>query len=278
MLNRSVTGWCFILAVAAATAGSYGEARAAGFRRPPKPQLKTASIDGTISKVAGGIIYASNDKDQQPWTIELEQDTKVLVTGTAKLDFLKKGLLVKVDAQPDDKGLIKDKVSKLTIVTASTEDQPVMPDLGGKPKGKPGKPASSGDFKGTVGMIVGVHAGKLGLKIEKKVSEVEVAEDAKVEVSVDILTWVAKGDRIQATGMANPKTPGYCLAKSVSVTLSEPLTSGRKKAAKTDAKPADKDATAPKADSSSKSPFNVDDPSAKKKKKPADKPAPDDSK
>ena len=177
--------------------------------------------------------------------------------------------MVKINAQPDDKGLIKDKVSKLIIVTPTTEDQPMLPDLGGKPKGKPAKPApraSADDFKGAVGMIVGVHPGKLSIKIEKKLSEVELAEDAKVEVSVDIVTWAAKGDKIHAAGLLNPRSPGLCLAKDVSITLSEPLTSGRKRSAVAKAD------TAAKTDSADKA-ATGDAASTKKKdakKKPAD--------
>jgi len=264
MLIRNVAVSCIVVAMAGVAALFLGEARGAGIRWL-RPQLRNVSIDGTIEKVASGAIYAVNDKDQQQWAIETGLDTKILVTGTALPDFLKKGLLVQIDAQPDEKGIIKDKLSKLTIVTPATEGQAMLPDIGGKPKGKPGKPApfaASGDFKGTVAMIVGIHAQKLSLKIDKKLSEVELADDATINVSVDILTWAAKGDKIQVTGLSNPKNPGFCLAKDVSITLAQPLTRGKKKvaAAKSEATSTDKAAA------TDKSAASGDDATPQKKK------------
>ena len=207
-----------------------------GGRRQQNPQNpRQISIDGTVQKIASGVIYASDDKDQSTWAITAMPTTKVLVTGTATLDFLRKGLLVQISAKPDEKGLIKDKVSDLTIVTLGTVGQSAAPDMGTAPKGKPGKkpakpaPTTDSASGGTVGSIVAVHGQKISVKIDKKLSEIELTDDAKVNISVDIVAWAAKGDKIQVKGVPNPRKPGLCIAENVLITLSEPLTSGKKK-------------------------------------------------
>jgi hypothetical protein len=242
--------------------------------RPPK--LNPVTIDGTIERVVPGMILAVNDKDQRQWAITPERTTKILVVGTATLDFLKPKMLVQFNAQVDEKGVVKDKLGDLTIVTAATANQPAPPPTKskGKTPGKPDKksdpPAAADTSGGKVGSIMGVHGHKLSVKAGGKLMQIELTEEAKINISVDIAAWAAKGDKIQAKGKSASNNPGICYAEEVTITLAEPLTSGKKKivAPKTDADSTAKAASTKKSDTADSSADSGDDAKPKKKKKP----------
>jgi hypothetical protein len=175
--------------------------------------------------------------------------------------------------------VVKDKVGELTVVTADTANQPVAPPAkgkGGSKSAKAEKPAPAEDSGGRVGLIMGVHGHKVSVKAGGKMLQFELTEDAKINISVDIVAWAAKGDKIQVKGKSISTRPGLCYADELTITLAEPLTSGKKKIApKADADSASK-AAAPK--KSAAADFSADlggDTKPKKKKKPAgDEPAP----
>jgi len=248
-----------------------------GAQRWRTPKLNPVTIDGTVERVSPGMILAVNDKDQRQWVIGPERTTKIFVTGTATLDFLRPKMLVQFNAPVDEKGAVKDKVAELTIVTAATANQSAPPPakIKGKTPGKPDKksdpPAATDESGGKVGSIMGVHGHKLSVKAGGKLMQIELTEEAKINISVDIAAWAAKGDKIQAKGKSASNNPGVCYAEEVTITLAEPLTSGKKKivAPKTDAGSTAKAASTKKSDAADVSADNGDDAKPKKKKKPA---------
>ena len=260
------------LILAALAADSQGAQR----WRPPKPT--PVAIDGTVEGVGRGMIWAVNDMDQRPWAIAPEPTTKILVTGTATIDFLKPKMLAQFNAQVDEKGVVKDKVGELTIVTPGTANQPAPAPTKGKNGGKPAKtekPAASEESASKVGSVMGVHGHKVSVKAGGHMLQFELTEEAKINISVDFVAWAAKGDKIQAKGKSIPTSRGICYAEEVTITLAEPLTGGKKKVApaKTDADSANKPAANKKSDAADLSADMGDDAKPKKKKK---KPAGDD--
>ena len=103
-----------------------GRAQLYRLRRRP---VQSIPIEGKVIKATRAQIAMVEDKGNKPWLVTLLPVTKILVSGTAKLDYLKAGLIIEFKADFDGKN-VKDKVGDLTIVTLSPEKS-----LGAYPEG-----------------------------------------------------------------------------------------------------------------------------------------------
>jgi hypothetical protein len=275
MLIRTVFGACTLLLTVAFAADVQA------FPRLRRPQIKTdpVSIDGTIERITPTMIQAVDGKDQKSWIVASQRTTKILVKGSATLDFLKPGMIVEFHGQPDAKGVIKDKISDLTIVTPATEVVPAAGEGGSgktKPAGKE-KPAAkekptepAGGSGSMVGQIRARHNRSLSIHVGNKLTQIELTEDPKINVAVDNAAWATRGDKIVVKGKMVHGNPGFCEADEVTITLVEPLIGSKKKVTppKNGAASPEKATSAEKSDASAKSADSGDDPKPKKKKKP----------
>jgi hypothetical protein len=215
--------------------------------------VQSVSIDGKLIKATRAQIAMVDDKGNKPWLVTLLPVTKILVSGTAKLDYLKAGLIIEFKADFDGKN-VKDKVGDLTIVTLSPEKS-----LGAYPEGggpaaakaaaekltpekrgtKPAKsadaaekkdPADAADAKRYqfVGKIKGVKENHLSVDAGNKKVQIDLADDAKISVAVTDLAFAVQGDEISVKGKDYRGTSGACLADDVKITMAKPLSNPKK--------------------------------------------------
>jgi hypothetical protein len=113
-------------------------------------------------------------------------------------------------------------------------------DLGGDAASAKLKPPGVFDVRGQVKTF---HDGSLSVMADKKV-QAELADDAKIEISLADCSIAARGDKIHVAGQSMPGHPNLVGAQFVEITLKEPYTGGRKHGGKQVAK-ADKPAVKP---------------------------------
>ncbi len=270
MRKRTVLSACILLLTVAIAA----DAQVVYRRRRPQPRTDPVSIDGTIERITPSLIQAVDGKDQRPWVIASQRNTRVRVMGSATLDFLKPGMIVEFHAQADEKGAIKDKVSELTIVTPTSESLPAAGESGNAKKKAAGKEkaAETADSSASMaGQVRARHNRNLSIHVGNKLTQIELSDDPKINIAVDNAAWAARGDKIVVKGKMLHGNPGFCEADEVTITLVEPLTGGKKKVLppKTGATSAAKTASTEKSDSTAKPADSGDDSKPKKKKKPA---------
>jgi len=220
--------------------------------RPPKPvKLQPAYLVGTITSVtANQIVMTTNDS--KTWTVYSVPDATAVVTGKAKPDFLKPGLIVKFTAELDNQNATKDKVREMSIVPLSKEN-PVgvfppdwapqgAPGTGGKPASKSSESdafaaAAESKFGASqkskvVGRITSVHGDRLTLHAGTKTVRCDLTADPQIHITLHVSLsdpkFISAGDGVSVRGTKVQGKPGVCNADDVKITLAKPLT-GRKK-------------------------------------------------
>ncbi len=226
------------------------------YYRPPKPvKLQPAYLEGTITSVTANQIVMTTKNDSKTWTVYSEPETMARVTGQAKADFLKPGLIVKFEAELDGQNGAKDKISELSILTLSKENPLGVFPPGSTPHGAAGsasggkpssKPSESHGFGATaestfgasqmskvVGQITAVHDEKLTVHAGTKTVRGEFAADPQIHVTLHVALsdpkFISAGDRISVHGTKVQGKPGICEADDVKITLAKPLTGPKKK-------------------------------------------------
>jgi hypothetical protein len=160
----------------------------------------------------------------------------VTVAGTAEPGFLKSGQLVRFEAKLDSKGIVKDEITKLAVVTQSENAYPRLDaDIG------PGDDLKELEKKGpvnylVVGKLKSFKNGQLQVATPDKEIKAKLAEKPEITVDlgeVDNLALVGEGDKVedikgklvQTPGAGgDPTSPGIVYADVIKITLSKPLT------------------------------------------------------
>ena len=222
--------------------------------------LTPVNIDGTVTGMAGGVILV-NDKNTLPWKVTVHADATIHVTGTATVEYLKTGLTLDFKADFDDKGVIKEKVSELSIVSATAEppgivvgggdDAAANADAGGKSAKHPAAKGAgkSGAAKGVAPAGSNRVVGKLSVKPGKYTVqahgishpiELPLADEVTIKVDLAELSLAAAGDNITVSGMGtHPRVamgargasaaPGVVQATDVKIEMAEQLTGPKRK-------------------------------------------------
>jgi hypothetical protein len=230
-----------------------GRAQLYRLRRRP---VQSIPIEGKVIKATRAQIAMVEDKGNKPWLVTLLPVTKILVSGTAKLDYLKAGLIIEFKADFDGKN-VKDKVGDLTIVTLSPEkslgaypegggaaadkaapEKPAPGKRGGKPTKSDAAPAQKDKDPADaaegakryqfVGKIKGVKENHLLVDAGNKKVQIDLTDDAKIAVAVTDLALAVQGDEISVKGRDYKGTSGACVADDVKITMVKPLSNPKK--------------------------------------------------
>lgn len=200
--------------------------------KKPNPQPKAqpqqaASVEGTIKSVDRDGIQVAARRTEKPWVVQFQPGTRFVVTGTAKADYLKPGVVLQFKADLDDQDKAKDKVAEMTIVSAGS-DNPL-----GVSGGKGSKTSNddlglltSQDTKIT-GKIVSVTGKQVSLSAGKRTVTIELAAKPTINVLLSDRKLVLPGSKIRASGKATRAATPRMQADSIEVTLASPL-SGKK--------------------------------------------------
>jgi hypothetical protein len=193
-------------------------------------------LTGTIETIGQGRIQIS-DAQGMKRIVVLNQQTTFKTTGEATVEFLKQGVNIEFKAEADGKGGISGKVEDIGVISAN-KDNPagVFPEGGEIGKAGAKKSTAPTGMCKFVGQIKGVRNGKYQLAAGRATSLFEVSDEAKISIDASDASfaahYAAKGDKIEVSGLANPNMPAAGIqAKSVKITLAEPLGGESKKKA-----------------------------------------------
>ncbi len=91
------------------------------------------SIDGNIEGLGSGGLKVKTESGQTV-VVAVSPATKVQYTGKATVDFLRNGVAIEFTAEVDEKHVVKEAVTQLTIVSLSAGAAPVC-----LPRARPGR-------------------------------------------------------------------------------------------------------------------------------------------
>lgn len=150
-------------------------------QKQDQPTVETVTVDGIVEAVGPQGFTAKSFKERKAakgrkgsvghfkeWLISSTSNTTWLVTGTAKLSYLRDGQLVVFTAELDDKLQPKDQVSTLAIVAGKEYKPGITVDDGSGPL-KPNDP--------------GIPGGAPANKPAKKIDAKDIAPAGKVKVT-----------------------------------------------------------------------------------------------
>lgn len=194
-----------------------------------EPITRVDSIKGTIEmSPLGPKIVSGNDS----WTIMRANSNfdRVRVMGSANVDYLHAGQLIRFNAMYDKKtNRIKDQLAKLTIFTASPEFSPGM-----TPDTEVVGAAASGEYKAMVftGQIKNIIKGNtLHVLVQNLKSPlvVDLAESVTIDLNINDFSVVKQGDTIEITNGKKYLQQKCCTMTEGKITLTEPLAGVTKK-------------------------------------------------
>ncbi len=209
-----------------------------------EPKMEPFAAKGTIEAITRGKVQILTNTDQQ-WLVEIVPKAEIEVTGTAKVDFLRPGMFVKLTADFDKRGKAAEPVSRLIIFTPSEENTLGVWPEGAAPSGDAedqfgGEAAAApvannrrdqGASRYTVhGRLTGNRKGKLTVNARVATVQFELAEEPTIDVEIADYSFAKKGDKISITrGRMYAGRMGFARATKLTIELAEPLTLEKKK-------------------------------------------------
>ncbi len=226
-----------------ALAGLVGLALAAGTARAQfqaPPNSLEYEDDATVEVVQGNAIKIRDSKNED-WILQLDNDTKVRLTGEADIRWLQPGVYVRFTADIDKKGTLQKEIKEIEIISA--EDRSALgffTPAEGDEAAKPVRTPTEGTYlvKGKLSKIrdgqmlilagnrqvAGKLAGECTLKLDIADHTLAQAGD-----SAKVKAWYFEGRR----PVAAFNQPGQALAEEVTITLARPLAYTGKKSRST---------------------------------------------
>lgn len=219
------------------------------------------NISGTVKGVAPGAIQVAVT-EKEVWLITVDPNIKsqdVTFSGTAEKSFLRPGMAVEFRAQVNKRGTVLEPVASLTVFTPADSrplgiDADVAADGGGgalfgevkeenkdekkgdkkKPDPKEKKAAAKPKGDDTIYRVAGAinkigRAGDVTVSAGGAQVKFNLAEDCKISVDTNDLSFVSVGDKAAVHGSALKGQPGQGVASKIEVTAANPLTDGSKK-------------------------------------------------
>ncbi len=213
-----------------------------------KPETEPFAAKGTIEAIARGKIQILTNTDQQ-WLVGIAPEAQIEVTGTAKVDFLRPGMFVKLTADFDKRGKAAEPVGRLILFTPSQQEPIGVWPEGAAPSGDGedqfgGEAAAApvannrrdqGAGRYTIhGRLTGNRKGKWTVNAGTATVQFELTEQPTIDVEIADYSFAKKGDKISITrGKMFAGRMGLAQASKLSIELAEPLTLEKKKSRRT---------------------------------------------
>jgi hypothetical protein len=191
-------------------------------RRPPNLQdLRDVTVDGTVEGMKGNVLQMKATAGH-PWLVSIQPGfSKLGVSGTARADFLKPGMLVSFTATlPEDKKAeVESPLTDLAIISPSETNTPGA----FEDKEKEG-------VYFVRGTVRSYKDGKLTVTAGRQVVA-PVSADAEIKLDSTDLGLVRQGDTIKVMGkqVQQPNTsgnnmqPGTVIGQTIDIKLQETL-------------------------------------------------------
>ena len=235
-----------LLAISIVTADARGQVYGER-QRQPEVKLEPLQCSGTVKQIGRGLIQLATAEGEQ-WLIQVEAKPQdIAFSGSADVSFLKPGMWVQFSTRLSKRGQAPEPISSLTIFTpvegtsVGVSSESSFGVGGGaaaalfgdeKPEEKP-KPRQKED-ENTVYRVAGQitkisRTGELTVNARGQTVKADLAEDAKVSVATNDLSWLRVGDAIEVQGDYVMGQKGRGRANKVTASTTEPLTGAKKK-------------------------------------------------
>ena len=206
-------------------------------QRPRRARMPV-TLDGTVLSISSSeieVMVSPPGKGSHrrgprgKWIVVTQPKTAFTVNGEAKADYLKPGLTVRFNAENAAKAeTLQDKVGELTIVALPHSKPPPAAAKNVKPPTVKAPDLSDASAATEVVGHLGPSSEKQWMvRAHGKPLHFDLADDAKIKVSVNDGRLIAVGDKVLVHG--EMIRPGSCVADDMRVTLAKPLSGPKKK-------------------------------------------------
>lgn len=210
-------------------------------------ERKPIEARGTLQGAAPGALQILSDSKE---TLAVKLPAKaadISFTANAELSFLKPGQTVKFSALMDKKGKVKEPVTLITIFTpidrtelgvypenADSGPNPLEGLFSSEPKREEPKKRPKTVMKEQPyrvgGTITSLKGGKMTVAAGGMQIKCELADNVKLKVAMNNLTYAREGDKVDVQGWHYPAAPDQGItANQVSIIAANPLADEKKK-------------------------------------------------
>lgn len=197
------------------------------------------NLSGTIKGVGPGALQITVT-EKEVWIVSIDpkiMQQDVTFTGSAEKSFLQPGMFVEFRSTVNKRGTVLEPVASLAVFTPSEGRLPGLQADGAPggaldPKDKKAAKAKADD---TVYLVRGAitkvgRGGDVTVKASGDLVKFNLAEECKISVDLNDLSFVAPGDKVAVQGWFYKDRPGEGMANNtIAITAEKPLTSGVKK-------------------------------------------------
>lgn len=213
------------------------ERKAIAQGQPPGANRQRFELKGTLLDMQNGHIKVAKAEDKKEYIVKLPNELEqIRYSGQAVPEWLNGGMFVRFDVQMDEKGKVVGAVKQLEVFIPDSK-LPNTPENmksnvpGVYPAGVPGSETLfNDDVKKVVIKSYRVVARVGGLNKSKLVAiagtnrlQVELDENASINIAVPGVDLFQQGDDVTVSGFVYPDQPGWVEGQRVSVVGKQPV-------------------------------------------------------
>jgi len=182
-----------------------------------RQQAMEYSGEGKLEAVQGQVLKVT--LDGKPWLVKVGPATKLTITGTAEVEFLRPGLIVMVVGEFEHRtGKATAPIAEISIITPDPVTNPpgITQEGADAFNDKPRDNAPTGKYK-----VVGQLSSIKGKNIQIGKMKAELADDVKIPVAVTDPRFMSIGDSLTIKGWYYRE--GELAAQSIEAEMAAPL-------------------------------------------------------
>lgn len=230
---RSVGGCLFSVAFLVSLCSPYALAQA----QPGGANRQNFNLKGSLLEMQRGLIKVAAEADKKEYIVKLPNEVEqVRYSGQAVKEWLGGGMFVRFDVQMDEKGKVIGAVKQIEVFLPDPK-LPNNPENmkdnvpGVYPLSVPGADGLFSDEKKqaviktfrVVARVGGINKNKLAALAGSNRMQVELDENATINVSVPGVELFQAGDEVTVAGFVYPDQPGWVEGARVTVVGKQPL-------------------------------------------------------
>ena len=206
-------------------------------KQAKRVDIKTA---GKVKNFGRGVLLLENEKNDEVY-VAAERGGNFSFVGNADASWLRPGMIVKFTSRFKTNGQAESPVGQLAVVTLDKDTK-----LGAKAKvrlGRKGlfstepteqkarrkKKRPVGPTLDVVGRITKIRAGKIQIATGRVVVQIQLTQDARINVDVADPRWIQLGDAVSVEGWHLPGNDKRIMARKMIVKAAKPLTGNKRK-------------------------------------------------
>lgn len=223
--------------LAAAAAGLVAWAAGAHAQAQFQAPANSLSLEGegTLEGIQGNVVKFRDSKND-PWLLLISPQTSLAIEGQADADYLRPAMTVELTGEIDNKNALAAPIAEISVIGGkgktllglfSPDDDPQ--------DAKPLRHPEAGKYR-IRGKIASVKQGELLVVAGRTKIACTLADDVKVKLNLVDFSTTQFGDAVKVKAWyddlgkpnATLNRPGKALAEAVTITLSQPPSTGKR--------------------------------------------------